>query len=254
MAKLSRWDDRSKIGLKNTLLPYLTGLLEHGKIDAKDALALNRLANPVEYYFAGTKEFAEALRSAGGLLTLWAIAELITQFQDDNPDLACWTTPSRRLPPSRMEALGSASESSMHLAAARVRYAEIRDTHNERSNYSDNKDLRIAKKAEERDCTNRKALKCIAAATNPIDEASLIKAIDEFNDLDNMYDLKSHFFADLRNKVPYGDRAKYVRNVTALENLFFYWKFEELKKAKEAWEGVIDCAHRCIYGNRVSAN
>ena len=88
------------------------------------------------------------------------------------------------------EALGSASESSMHLAAARVRYAEIRDTHNERSNYSDNKDLRIAKEAEERDRTNRKALKCIAAATNPIDEASLIKAIDEFNALDNMYDLK----------------------------------------------------------------
>ena len=67
-----------------TLLPYLTGLLEHGKIDAKDALALNRLANPVEYYFAGTKEFAEALRLRAGSDPK-AIAELITQFQDDNP-------------------------------------------------------------------------------------------------------------------------------------------------------------------------
>ena len=235
LAKLSRWNDRSKIGLKNTLLPYLTGLLEHGKIDAKDALALNRLANPVEYYFAGTKEFAEALRQRAGPDPV-AIAELITQFQDDNPDWVLDDT-VETLATLAKEALGSASESSMHLAAARVRYAEIRDTRNERSNYSDNKDLRIAKEAEERDRTNRKALKCIAAATNPIDEASLIKAIDEFNALDNMYDLKSHFFADLRNKVPYGDRAKYVRNVAALENLFFYWKFAELKEAREAWEG-----------------
>lgn len=66
VAKLSRWDDRSKIALNNTLLPYLTGLLEDRKIDAKDALALNRLANPVEYYFAGTKEFAEAVRQQAG--------------------------------------------------------------------------------------------------------------------------------------------------------------------------------------------
>ena len=70
-----------------------------------------------------------------------------------------------------------------------------------------------------------------------MDEASLINAIDQFNDLGNIYDLKGRFFADLRDKVPYGERAKYVRNVAALENLFFYWKFEELKEAKEAWEG-----------------
>ena len=235
LAKLSRWDDRSKIDLKNTLLPYLTGLLEQGKIDAKDALALNRLANPVEYYFAGTKEFAEALRQRAGPNPV-AIAELITQFQDDNPDLAMDDTVAT-LSRLAKEALGSASESSRHLAAARVRYAEIRDTRNERSNYRDNTDLRIAKDAEERDRTNRKVLKRIAAAANPIDEASLTNAINQFNALGNMYDLKGRFFADLRNKVPYGDRAKYVRNVAALENLSFYWKFAELKEAREAWEG-----------------
>ena len=35
LAKLTRWDDRSQISLKYTLLPYLTGLLEHGKIDGR---------------------------------------------------------------------------------------------------------------------------------------------------------------------------------------------------------------------------
>ena len=66
LAKLSRWDDRSKITFKYTLLPYLTGLLACEKIDAKDALALNRLANPVELYFYSTKEFAEAIRKQAG--------------------------------------------------------------------------------------------------------------------------------------------------------------------------------------------
>ena len=58
LAKLSRWDDRSRISLAKTLLPYLTALVEDGKIDTKDALALNRLAAPVEYHECGTKEFA----------------------------------------------------------------------------------------------------------------------------------------------------------------------------------------------------
>ena len=235
LAKLSRWDDRSKIGLKNTLLPYLTGLLEHGKIDAKDALALNRLANPVEYYLAGTKEFAKVLRQRAGPDPV-AIAEMITQFQDNNPDMVMDDT-VETLANLAKEALGSASESSRDLAAARERYAEIRDTRNERSNYRDGTDPNFDNDAEKRDRTNREALKLIAAGTNPIDEASLIKAIDEFNALGNMYDLKGRFFADLRDKVPYGDRAKYVRNVAALENLFFYWKFAELKEAREAWEG-----------------
>lgn len=235
LAKLSRWDDRSKIELNNTLLPYLTALLEDGKIDAKDALALNRLANPVEYYFASTKEFAQALRQQAGPDPV-AIAELITQFQDDNPDLAMDDT-VQTLGALAQEALGPISELSQHLAAARERYAKVRDTRNERNNYRNNSDLRMRKKADERDRKKRKDLKRIAAATDPTDEASLIKAIDEFNALGNMYELKGGFFADLRNKVPYDGRAKYIRHVAALENLFFYWKFAELKEAREAWAG-----------------
>ena len=235
LAKLSRWADRSKIALDNTLRPYLTGLLEHEKIDAKYALALNRLANPVAYYFDGTKEFAKALRQQVGPERV-AIEELITQFQDNSPVMVMDDT-VETLTNLAKEALGSASESSRDLAAARERYAEIRDTRNERSNYRDGTDPNFDNEGEQRDRTDRDALKLIAAATNPIDEESLIKAIDKFNALGNMHDLKGRFFADLRNKVPYGDRAKYVRNVAALEDLFFYWKFDELKEAREAWEG-----------------
>ena len=51
LAKLSRWDDRSKVSLDYTLLPYLTALVDDGKIAPEDALALNRLADPAELLF-----------------------------------------------------------------------------------------------------------------------------------------------------------------------------------------------------------
>jgi hypothetical protein len=235
LAKLSRWDDRSKVALKNTLLPYLTALVEQGKIDAKDALALNRLANPVEYYSASTKEFAEALRRKVGVDPV-VITELITQFQDNNPDLAMGDT-VETLASLAKESLGPSSELAKQLAAARVKYSSVIATRNERSNYTQDTGRKNRQKMEERDRINRADLKRIAAASNPIDEASLISAINQFNALGNMYDLKSGFFADLRKKVPYDCREKYVQNVAALENLFFYWKFAELKDAKEAWEG-----------------
>ena len=243
LAKLSRWDDRSTIALRNTLLPYLTSLLEHGKIDATDALALNRLANPVEQYFASTKEFAEALRHRAGPDPV-VITELITQFQDDKPDSAMSAT-METLATLAREALGSA-QMSKHLDTVRLRYAEVRDMQNERSNYRGNGDLRIDGEEEGQNSTNLEALKRIAAVTNPIDEASLSNAIDQFNALGNMYELKGEFFTDLRKKVSYEDRAKYVRNVSGLENLFFYWKFAELKEAREAW-GASSAALNAVY-------
>lgn len=255
LAKLSRWDDRSKIALNNTLLPYLTGLLEDGKIDAKDALALNRLANPVEYYFASTQEFAQALHNQAGPDPV-AITELIDQFQDNNPDLASEDT-VQTLASLAQEVLGQTSEISKHLAAARERYAEVRGTLNERSNYRSDTDLRMRKEANARDRHNRGVLKRIAAATDPTDEASLIKAIDGFNALGNTYDLKGGFFADLRNKVAYDSRAKYVRNVAALDNLFFYWKFAELKEAREAWAGssaVLADVYRNLASSLINAH
>ncbi|WP_305803263.1 hypothetical protein, partial [Thiolapillus sp.] len=88
---------------------------------------------------------------------------------------------------------------------------------------------------KERDRSSQDALKRIAAATDPTDEASLVKAIDEFNALRNMYDLKGEFFEDLRCKVDYRKRGQYIRNVSELEDLFYYWKFAELNDAKQAW-------------------
>lgn len=235
LAKLSRWDDRNRIALDNTLLPYLTGLLEAGKIDPKDALCLNRLADPVEYFYAGTKEFAKALRAQAGP-DAEVITELITQFEDDNPTIASDET-VETLYALVVEALGASNDLTKHLKAARDRYETARQGRNTAYGSSSNLNPKMRREAAKRDDTNREALARIAEATDPTDEASLVKAIDEFNALGNMYDLKGGFFSALRAKVSFAARGKYVRNVANLEHLFFYWKFEELKDAKEAWCG-----------------
>lgn len=235
LAKLSRWDDRNRIALDNTLLTYLTGLLEAGKIDPTSALCLNRLADPVEYYYAGTKEFAKALRAQAGP-DAEVITELITQFEDDNPTIASDET-IETLYALAEEALGASHDLTKHLKAAQDRYETARQGRNTAYGSGSVIDPKMRREAAKHESANREALARIAEATNPTDEASLVKAIEEFNALGNMYDLKAGFFASLRAKVPFAGRGQYVRNVANLENLFFYWKFAELKDAKEAWGG-----------------
>lgn len=235
LSKLSRWDDRNRIALDNTLLTYLTGLLEAGKIDPKNALCLNRLANPVEYFYAGTKEFAEALHAQAGP-DAETVTELITQFEDDNPTIASDET-VQTLFVLADESLGTSHDLTKHLKAAQERYEIARQGRNTAYGSSGSFDSKMRREATKRDSANRVALVRIAEATDPTDEESLVKAIEEFNALGNMYDLKGEFFSSLRAKVPFSSRGQYVRNVANLENLFFYWKFAELKDAKEAWGG-----------------
>ncbi len=132
--------------------------------------------------------------------------------------------------------LGASHDLTKHLTAARGRYETAREGRN--SAYGSNGlDPKAGREAAKRDDANRETLASIAEATDPTDEASLIKAIDEFNALGNMYDLKGGFFSALRDKVPFAVRGQYVRNIANLEHLYFYWKFAELKDAKEAWGG-----------------
>ena len=236
LAKLSRWDDRSKISLKYTLLPYLTALVADGKIEPKDALALNRLAHPVEYFYAGTKEFAQAIRVQAGP-DPQVITELIQQFIDDNPDIAT-VSAVKDLTSLAEEALDSSSDMVRYLSDARRRYTKARDAYDAHSNYSSsNLDAWMRKRADDNARKNRAKLDSIAANTDPTDKTSLVQAIEDFNSLKNTYDLKENFFAALRKKVPFGHRAQYVRDISELENFFFYWKLAELQVCKKSWAG-----------------
>ena len=235
LAKISRWDDREKISLSRTLLPYLSALVRDGKLGPKDALALNHLANPVEYFSSSTEGFAKALREQAGPETD-VITELIQQFLDNNSFSAVDSTVAT-LASLAEETLGPSSDTFRYLSAARKSYAKASNARNEMSNHNRGQDTRIRKRVDEVNRKNRADLKRIAAATNPTDEASLIKAINDFNGLQNTYELKGGFFVYLRQKVPFGFRAQYVRTICKMENFYFYWKLDELKECKQSWAG-----------------
>ena len=236
LAKVSRWDDRNKVALRNTLLPYLIGLLEAGKINPTDALSLNRLANPVEYYYSGTKEFAEAICSHKNFNDE-VLLELVNQFQDDNSSMAM---------PETIEYLGTLAEKNLghghevikSLSDAAKIYRVSRDTSNSRSNYREDRPDEIERKLEiEKERVEEKSkLGKIVKLTDPLDESALVGAVEALNSTKNAYGIKIDFFKNLRARVPFSRRSEYLKNIANLENLFFYWKFSELKDAKDEWE------------------
>ena len=247
LAKLSRWDDRTRISFANTLLPYLIGLLEHGKIAPRDAIALNRLAKPVEYFYSSTQEFAEAIRKRAGPDPETVIA-LIEQYRDDNPGTWMEST-TTKLSTLVDEALGSSSDLARLLAATLPHHSRIRDTRNEQINYTGLPDKHMPRGAKETARHNREELDYIITNTDPADESSLVQAITNFNELEDIYDLKDGFFAALRAKLSYSKRGDYLRHVCALEHLFYFWKFAELKQAKDTWSSssaVLDDVFRSL--------
>ncbi len=235
LAKISRWDDRNKISLKNTLLPYLIGLLEAGKINPTDALSINRLANPVEYYYSGTKEFAEAIFSHKDFNDE-VLLELINQFQDDNSGMAMPET-AEYLGVLAGKTLGNGNEVTKNLSGASKIYKMSRDISNNRSNYREDRPDEIERKleVEKERIEDQIALDKIARSTDPLDEHALVDAVEALSSAHNTYEIKAEFFKKLRAKVPFDQRSEYLKNVANLENLFFYWKFAELNDAKNEW-------------------
>ncbi|MCY4381872.1 MAG: ATP-binding protein [Nitrospinae bacterium] len=235
LAKLSRWDDRDRISLRHTFLPYLTALVQDGKLGPKDALALNHLAKPAEYHSAGTKEFAKVVREKAGP-DPDTINELIQQFQDNNPYSTMDSTIAT-LASLAEETLGPSSEIFRYLSAARKSYKKVSGANHETWSHDQGLDPRMRKRVEDIDRKNRAALDCIAAATDPKNEVSLLKAINDFSGLQNTYELKSGFFDSLRTNVPFGYRSQYIRTIRTVENFNFSWKLDELKECKQSWAG-----------------
>jgi hypothetical protein len=234
LAKLARWDDRSKISLDYTLLPYLTALIDDGKIDPGNALALNMLAEPVEFYDCNTGDFAEAINKKNYPNREILVSELIQQFEDNNPGMPMSDT-VKTLASIAERALGKTSETTIYLNAAHKQFAKVRDELNEQMNYRGRPDPLFSQRVESTDSQKRIKLKNLASRTEPNDEVSVARAIDELNEMQYIYDLKGEFFKNLRSKVSFSDRPKYVKIISHLENLDMYTKLDELEQCKDEW-------------------
>ncbi|GFE84412.1 hypothetical protein GCM10011487_64120 [Steroidobacter agaridevorans] len=235
LAKLSRWDDRSKIGLDHTLYPNLIALVSDGKLEPELAVALNRLADPAEYHEYGTREFIKVLQSRGAADKREIVAELIHEYLDDNPGVSSDSTVAA-LALLAETVLGKKADATKHLQAAAKEFGPIRHAQNEHSNYSGSgTDSRLGNRRGDRDRENRKKLKAIARATDPADEAALAKAFREVDQLEQIWDLRGAFFDDMRKKVEFDSRAQYIKSIAASEHLNWFWKMAELEECRKQW-------------------
>lgn len=235
LAKLSRWDDRARIGLDSTLYPYLIVLTEDRKLEPELALALNRLADPAEYYEFGTKEFLKVLQALGVATKPEIASELVNQYLDDNPRTFNDVTMAQ-LAVLADSVLGPEADATKHLKAGAAKLGALRDTQNEHMNYRGaDPDPFIGRPRDERDRENREALDKIANEANPADEASLALAISKVDQLEHIYDLKGGFFSAIRGKVTFDGRPQYIKSIAKSEHMNWYWKMGELKECKDKW-------------------
>jgi hypothetical protein len=234
LAKLGRWNDRDKISLDYTLLPYLTALIEQDKIDPSIALGLLYVSDPAELYGCGTEQLAEIIAEKRYPNSKELLTELIMQFEQNNPFVFMSSTLVTLHKISESE-LGKDSEQSAYLSLAAPKIKKLRDEGNENRNYHGTQDPRIVKKANDQEENSRRALKKIEDETDPADEASMSRAIDALNNVQRVFDLKGGFFENLRRKLKYAERSKYVQIISRRENLDIYTKLRELKECKEKW-------------------
>jgi len=245
LAKLGRWDDRDKISLDYTLLPYLTALIEQDKIDPSIALGLLGVSDPAELYVCGTEQLAEVITEKRYPNSKKLLTELIAQFEQNHPGVFMPSTLATLHKIAERE-LGKDSEQSAYLSVAAPKFEKLRNEENENRNYHGTQDPRIAEQAKDQTEKNRRALKKIENETDPADEESMSWAIDALNNIQHVFDLKGRFFEDLRGKLKYGERSKYVQIVARLETLDIYTKLRELKECKEKW-GTSSAALETIF-------
>lgn len=234
LAKLARWDDREKISFDYTLLPYLAALIEQDGVDPSIALGLLRVSEPAELYVCGTAQLAEAIAKKGYPISKELLSELISQFEQNHPGVFMPSTLATLHEIAKRE-FGETSELTAYLSAAAPKFARLRDEGNENRNYRGAQDARLAESRGDQGREKRSALKEIADQTDPLNEASMSQAIDALNELQPVFDLGGEFFEDLRGRLKYAERPKYVQIIARLEALNIYTKLRELKGCKEEW-------------------
>jgi len=234
LAKLSRWDDRSKVSLACTLLPYLTALLRDKKITPEDAVALNWLADPVEYWSCNTETFAKAVDERITSSGSDVVTELTAQHEANNPDPSNEST-VRVLAEIAGRVLGPQSPWTRRLSTAHPRFGKVRDIQNDHLNYHGRNDSHLGSDRKKEEAASKRKLKCAATNADPADQASLSAALEVLVAQDNAYSMRDAFMDEIRKKVPYAKRAQYIRNLAALEHVNLYWKIDEFHKCDAAW-------------------
>ncbi len=248
LARLARWQDRGRISLDFTLLPYVRALLEDDKLDAELALTLLRLSNPAELYVCGTTQLVATLESKPSARVAAVATELVAQYLQNNPGSLGSETP-RALARFAGSVLGKDAWQRQYLEAAADRMDVKRDDHNRRTNWRASEGDAAPRTWEDEQNKAKAHVLQIAAGTDPLDEVAVGRVLDAART-----QLRNMRFSDdvlnaLRAKVAFKQWPDYLALIARLEVLDLYEKERELRTCKEQWIGsslaVADALKAC---------
>lgn len=256
IAKLARWEDRDRISLDYTLLPYLRALLECGKVDPDVALTMLRVSDPAELYFCGTENLVESFESKKFDRMDGLAKELINQYQRNNPD-GFGSDAILALARLAKSALGEASWEHAYLSALASRVGATTREYNDLNNWRPETPTANALKQQAEQDAAMASLKKLVDDTDPMDELSIATAIDAVESLSGWKRFQRDFFGQLRAKVPFCGWPRYIEIIARHDRIDLHDKLHEISQCKNAWSaasssviaGLSNCAEIIVRKN-----
>lgn len=234
IARLARWEDRDRVSLSYTLLPYLKALLEKGKLDPALALTMLRVADPAELYICGTEHFVDALLSRPRSDLPALARELIAQYKANTPS-SFGTNALQALARLAEAAWGAGCADALEFRAIAARTEQTTHSYNELNNWRspiahpDQPDHWAQEAAAEAQ------LQAQAAATDPLDEFAVAKAVEAVSGLVRWRRSERDLLEQLRGKVTLATVTRYIDVVARQEHVDFYGKLHEFEECKAKW-------------------
>ena len=236
LAKLTRWEDRERISLDFTLLPYLRSAVRDDHLDPALAVTLLRLSSPVELYVCGTDQFLSALESKVGGQNQTLARELVAQYLSNNPGSFDSEAP-RALARYVNQVLGESSQEYHYLSVAADRIAVSRDGYNKLNNWrAPEAEGRVSGWRAEEEAAKETVLS-LAADKDPLDDISVGQALEAAGAVRTGMRFTRDVLEVLRAKVAFPDWPRYVRLIARQGLLDLYDKEHELRQCKEQWSG-----------------
>jgi hypothetical protein len=248
LARLARWQDRERVSLDYTLLPYVRAVLEDDKLDVELALTLLRLSNPAELYVCGTTQLVATLESKLSARMPAVVTELVSQYLQNNPGSLGSETP-RALARFAGAVLGQHAWQRQYLDAVSDRIDDKREEHNRRANLR-TPGADAAPRILEDELAEAKALVLqVAAGTDPLDEVAVGRVLDMAREQHQNMHFSGEVLNVLRLKAAFKQWPDYIALIARLEMLGLYEKERELRTCKEQWIGsslaVADALKAC---------
>lgn len=234
LAKLARWQDRGRISLNYTLLPYVRALVQDDKLDATLAMTLLRLSNPAELYVCGTSELVATFENEPSARDPGVATELVRQYLQNNPGSLGSATP-RVLARFAGAVLGDNAWERQYLDAAADLIEVKRDDHNTRANWRASSADASPGTWQAEEAAAKTHILQLADGIDPLDEVAVGRVLDAARTHHRNMRFSGDVLDSLRPKVAFQAWPDYLALIARLEMLNLYEKEQELRTCKSQW-------------------